>query len=320
MSRCVIIIKMRGGNFILSALVMGSLAGILITVGRGGNRVSLVSANAGVSLAGAAGASVAAAKARARQEGLFQEKDFEDGTIQFPEEGLRSVKQVTALSSLPLPRFAALPLPLLSPSPPFPLSSLQRGWMLPSLERITLRDECVERSRRYLTCASRPRSSRARPTTSAWPIASGTTRHTGGSILHLPSMQPSNLFSSLPATSSTSNVASPSHALALAPLVLTTHPFRHFAGSMEQWPMTTAGMKARTVQLATASPAAPPPKVWLQANHMDPRMFKGEAVPAVKHHAQSAEKTLRDVVVQQAWAAKSMSAFGDKLVAAAERE
>lgn len=61
----------------------------------GANRAAMVSvagasASGSRAMMGKRGGSAAAA----RQMGLFQEKDFENGYIQFPEQGLRSVKQV----------------------------------------------------------------------------------------------------------------------------------------------------------------------------------------------------------------------------------
>ena len=52
--------------------------------------VAGASASGSRAMMGKRGGSAAAA----RQMGLFQEKDFENGYIQFPEQGLRSVKQV----------------------------------------------------------------------------------------------------------------------------------------------------------------------------------------------------------------------------------
>jgi hypothetical protein len=102
---------------------------------------------------------------------------------------------------------------------------------------------------------------------------------------------------------------------------------RHFAGSMEQWPMTTAGMKsARTVQLATTKPgpakkpsaaaAVTPPSVWLKANKMSPRMFPAQAKSRVEQHP---GRDLGRVVAKQLGSAEAMSAYGDKLLLAAQR-
>lgn len=98
---------------------------------------------------------------------------------------------------------------------------------------------------------------------------------------------------------------------------------RHFAGSMEQWPMTTAGMKsARTVQLATTKPISltattvTPPSVWLKANKMSPRMFPAQAKSAVERHP---GQDLGKIVAKQLGSAEAMSAYGDKLLLAAQR-
>ena len=102
---------------------------------------------------------------------------------------------------------------------------------------------------------------------------------------------------------------------------------RHFAGSMEQWPMTTAGMEsARTVQLATTKPGPAkmplaattitPPSVWLKANKMSPRMFPAQAKSAVERHP---GQDLGKIVAKQLGSAEAMSAYGDKLLLAAQR-
>jgi hypothetical protein len=88
----------RGGALgitIGAVVVLGLVAGVAVMMNLGASRTAMVSV-AGASASGSRavmgkrGGSAAAA----RQMGLFQEKDFENGYIQFPEQGLRSVKQV----------------------------------------------------------------------------------------------------------------------------------------------------------------------------------------------------------------------------------
>ena len=100
----------RGGalGITIGAVVLGLVAGVAVMMNLGANRAAMVSvagasASGSRAMMGKRGGSAAAA----RQMGLFQEKDFENGYIQFPEQGLRSVKQVGR------PR----PSPLLFPPP-----------------------------------------------------------------------------------------------------------------------------------------------------------------------------------------------------------
>jgi hypothetical protein len=80
---------------LIGVVALGLVAGVAVMTNLGASRAAMVSV-AGASAPGSKREVVGkgGSAAAARQMGLFQEKDFENGYIQFPEQGLRSVKQV----------------------------------------------------------------------------------------------------------------------------------------------------------------------------------------------------------------------------------